>query len=410
MLTNIFRRAPCLLPSTLRLAGSTIPGGSILRPFCSQGPLYTQNASKDLKYNLLKSLDSQTKERELYSLHYSFPSNLDIYVALLSFLNETKKYDSVTILHKSNPQFYYSSADAKKQVNIATRHAEYHQYYSASRRQKFQNRTKNILNMIIIYYLLKILFGFTWDLSDYKFTFSVKNEDENPTDEEPAKKSTDSDSHSDISGSGDGIGDGSGGFTNFIMQNYTQTVEPEKNISTRFDEVLGIDEFKDELLDIVDFLKHPKKYELAGAKIPKGLLLSGPPGTGKTLMARALAGEAQCAFFYKSASEFNEIFVGMGALRIRKLFEAARKHEPAIIFIDEIDSIAGRRHPMEPPEKRETLNQILSEMDGFKQSNKIIVIGATNIEESLDPAIMRPGRFDKTVRVPYPNQKGRAEI
>jgi ATP-dependent metalloprotease len=264
--------------------------------------------------------------------------------------------------------------------------------------------------MIIIYYLLKILFGFTWDLSDYKFTFSVKNEDENPTDEEPAKKSTDSDSHSDISGSGDGIGDGSGGFTNFIMQNYTQTVEPEKNISTRFDEVLGIDEFKDELLDIVDFLKHPKKYELAGAKIPKGLLLSGPPGTGKTLMARALAGEAQCAFFYKSASEFNEIFVGMGALRIRKLFEAARKHEPAIIFIDEIDSIAGRRHPMEPPEKRETLNQILSEMDGFKQSNKIIVIGATNIEESLDPAIMRPGRFDKTVRVPYPNQKGRAEI
>jgi ATP-dependent metalloprotease len=324
-------------------------------------------------------------------------------------LNDTKKYDSVTILNKSNPHFYYSSADAKKQVNIATRHAEHSQYNSATRRQKFQNRTKNFLKMIFIYYLLKILFGFSWDLEDWKFTFSLKTEDDeglggDPTDE---PKKEEQDRKIDIDS---GSGDGSGGFTNFIMQNYTQTVEPEKNISTRFDEVLGIDEFKDELLDIVDFLKHPKKYELAGAKIPKGLLLSGPPGTGKTLMARALAGEAQCAFFYKSASEFNEIFVGMGALRIRKLFESARKHEPAIIFIDEIDSIAGRRHPMEPPEKRETLNQILSEMDGFKQSNKIIVIGATNIEESLDPAIMRPGRFDKTVRVPYPNQKGRAEI
>ena len=200
------------------------------------------------------------------------------------------------------------------------------------------------------------------------------------------------------------------GFSNFILANYSQPILPEKNIEQRFSDVLGIDEFKDELLDQVDFLKNPRKYELAGAKIPKGIQLSGPPGTGKTLMARALAGEAGCNFFYKSGSEFDEIFVGMGAMRIRKQFSAARQHGPSIIFLDEIDSVAGRRHPFEPPEKRETLNQILAEMDGFKQSDKVIVVAATNLEDSLDPAIIRAGRFDKTIKIPLPDQKGRTDI
>jgi ATP-dependent metalloprotease len=160
---------------------------------------------------------------------------------------------------------------------------------------------------------------------------------------------------------------------------------------------LGIDEFKEELQELVDYLKNPEKYTKSGAKLPKGLLLVGPPGTGKTLMAKALAGESNCSFFYKSGAEFDEMFVGMGARRIRNLFKAAREHSPSIIFIDEIDSVAGKRNAKDPTYSRDTINQILTEMDGFKETDSVIVIGATNFEQSLDPAIKRAGRFDKII-------------
>lgn len=137
-------------------------------------------------------------------------------------------------------------------------------------------------------------------------------------------------------------------------------VEEEKDIKTRFSDVLGIDEFKDELTELVDYLKHPEKYTRVGARLPKGILLVGPPGTGKTLMARALAGEAGCSFYYKSGSEFEEIFVGVGASRIRALFKAARENAPSIIFIDEIDSIAGKRSAIDGRYSRDSINQILS--------------------------------------------------
>jgi len=187
-------------------------------------------------------------------------------------------------------------------------------------------------------------------------------------------------------------------------------IKPIKNVSTRFSDVLGIDEFKEEFLEVVDFLKNSYTYKKMGADIPRGILLVGEPGTGKTLMAKALAGESNCSFFYMSGSEFDEVYVGVGAKRVRELFAQARKHSPSIIFIDEIDSLAGKRSAFDSGFSRDTVNQLLSEMDGFKRSDNIIVVAATNIEDSLDPAVKRSGRFDKIIRVPLPNQKGRQQI
>ena len=183
--------------------------------------------------------------------------------------------------------------------------------------------------------------------------------------------------------------------------------QPQKDVNIKFEDVLGIDEFKHEFEEIVDFLKHPSKYENAGARIPKGILLVGSPGCGKTLMAKALAGESKCSFFYKSGAEFEEVYVGVGARRMRDLFKAAKKHAPSIIFIDEIDSIAGRRGAGSMSESRQCINQLLAEMDGFRKNDSVIVVAATNLEQSLDPAVKRSGRFDKIVRVPLPDIKGR---
>lgn len=180
-----------------------------------------------------------------------------------------------------------------------------------------------------------------------------------------------------------------------------------------FDDVAGADEEKQELEEIVDYLKHPNKYADIGAKIPKGVLLLGPPGTGKTLLARAVAGEAGCPFFPISGSDFVEMFVGVGASRVRDLFEQAKKHAPAIIFIDEIDAVGRHRgaglgggHD----EREQTLNQLLVEMDGFAGNESVIVIAATNRRDILDPALLRPGRFDRQIVVGYPDVKGREEI
>ena len=187
----------------------------------------------------------------------------------------------------------------------------------------------------------------------------------------------------------------------------------EENKTTTFKNVAGLDEEKDELKEIVDFLKTPKKYIQVGARIPKGVLLVGPPGTGKTLLAKAVAGEAGVPFFSISGSDFVEMFVGVGASRVRDLFEEAKKNSPCIVFIDEIDAVARRRgtgmgggHD----EREQTLNQLLVEMDGFGVNEGIIVMAATNRVDILDPAILRPGRFDRKVMVGRPDVKGREEI
>lgn len=183
---------------------------------------------------------------------------------------------------------------------------------------------------------------------------------------------------------------------------------------TTFADVAGIDEVEGELNDVVDFLKNPDEYRKMGAKMPRGVLLAGPPGTGKTLLARAVAGEAGVPFFSASASEFIEMIVGVGASRVRELFAEARKVAPSIIFIDEIDTIgrarAGGSGMGGHDEREQTLNQILTEMDGFSGSEGVIVIAATNRADILDPALTRPGRFDRVVTVSPPDRGGRAAI
>jgi len=188
----------------------------------------------------------------------------------------------------------------------------------------------------------------------------------------------------------------------------------EKDTKVTFDDVAGVDEAKDELKEIIAFLKDPKGYGRLGARIPKGVLLVGPPGTGKTLLARAVAGEAGVPFFSISGAEFVEMFVGVGAARVRDLFEQARQKAPAIIFIDELDAL-GRARGAFPlggghDEKEQTLNQLLSEMDGFDPSSGLVLLAATNRPEILDPALLRAGRFDRQVLVDRPDRKGRLEI
>jgi cell division protease FtsH len=207
------------------------------------------------------------------------------------------------------------------------------------------------------------------------------------------------------------VGGGNSKVMNFGKSRAKMTTEENK--TTTFKNVAGLDEEKDELKEIVDFLKSPKKYIQVGARIPKGVLLVGPPGTGKTLLAKAVAGEAGVPFFSISGSDFVEMFVGVGASRVRDLFEEAKKNAPCIIFIDEIDAVARRRgtgmgggHD----EREQTLNQLLVEMDGFGVNEGIIVMAATNRVDILDPAILRPGRFDRKVTVGRPDVKGREEI
>lgn len=205
-----------------------------------------------------------------------------------------------------------------------------------------------------------------------------------------------------------GIG-GNGGLANFGKSR----AEKNANVSIRFNDVAGLDEEKEELSEIVDFLKDPAKYTSIGARIPKGVILEGPPGTGKTLLAKAVSGEADVPFFSISGSDFVEMFVGVGAARVRDLFTEAKKNLPCIVFIDEIDAVARRRgsglgggHD----EREQTLNQLLVEMDGFGENEGIIVMAATNRVDILDPAILRPGRFDRRVCVGKPDVKGREEI
>ena len=205
---------------------------------------------------------------------------------------------------------------------------------------------------------------------------------------------------------------------NYLVENGTifrnaDSVDKSVDVSqsnVRFKDVCGCDEARAELEEIVDFLKDPSRFTALGGKLPKGVLLTGPPGTGKTLLARATAGEAGVPFFFMSGSEFDELYVGVGAKRIRELFNQAHEQAPAIIFIDELDAIGGKRNPKDQAYAKQTLNQLLVELDGFNQTEGIIIIGATNFPESLDKALTRPGRFDKEVVVDLPDVRGRVDI
>ena len=188
--------------------------------------------------------------------------------------------------------------------------------------------------------------------------------------------------------------------------------EDDNDTKVRFKDVAGLEEEKNELVEIVDFLKHPKRFSNMGAKVPRGILLCGKPGTGKTLIAKAVAGEAGVPFISMSGSEFIEMFAGLGASRVRKLFEKAKKMAPCIIFIDEIDAIGARRtsNSGAETENNQTLNQLLVEMDGFESTETVIVLAATNRPEMLDTALLRPGRFDRQITIQTPDVKGREEI
>ena len=180
--------------------------------------------------------------------------------------------------------------------------------------------------------------------------------------------------------------------------------------TVRFADVQGCEEAKEELQEVVEFLKDPQKFSRLGGKLPKGVLLVGPPGTGKTLLARAVAGESGVPFFYMSGAEFDEVYVGVGAKRMRDLFGNARSKAPAIIFIDELDAIGAKRNERDPSYVKQSLNQLLTEMDGFKQDTGVIVIAATNLPKMLDKALTRPGRFDRHINVPLPDVRGRVNI
>jgi cell division protease FtsH len=206
-------------------------------------------------------------------------------------------------------------------------------------------------------------------------------------------------------------GGGKGGAMGFGKSRAKLLTEKQGRVT--FDDVAGIDEAKEELEEIVEFLRNPQKYSRLGGKIPKGALLVGPPGTGKTLLARAIAGEAGVPFFTISGSDFVEMFVGVGASRVRDMFEQAKKNAPCIVFIDEIDAVGRSRgvgYGGGNDEREQTLNQLLVEMDGFEANEGIIIIAATNRPDVLDPALLRPGRFDRQVQVPNPDIKGREKI
>ncbi len=207
------------------------------------------------------------------------------------------------------------------------------------------------------------------------------------------------------------MGGAEGGVMSFARSR--AKIYADDDVKVRFNDVAGVDEAEEELREIVEFLKNPKKYTSIGGRIPKGVLLVGPPGTGKTLLARAVAGEATVPFFSLSGSEFVEMFVGVGAARVRDLFNQAESKAPCIIFIDELDALGKVRiqTPMGSHEEREqTLNQLLAEMDGFDARKGIIIMAATNRPEVLDPALLRPGRFDRQVLVDKPDVRGREDI
>lgn len=197
---------------------------------------------------------------------------------------------------------------------------------------------------------------------------------------------------------------------NVMPKTKPQEIKASKRSGVTWDDIAGVEGTKDELREVVDFLSNPKQFKSLGAKVPKGILLHGPPGTGKTMLAKAVAHESGANFYGQSASSFVEMFAGLGAARIRRLFKEARENAPAIVFIDELDAVGTARGNDVSGERDQTLNQLLVEMDGFQSSDNVVVMAASNLLDKLDPALLRPGRFDRQVFVPPPDMRGREEI
>jgi cell division protease FtsH len=196
----------------------------------------------------------------------------------------------------------------------------------------------------------------------------------------------------------------------YMPRTKPQQIKPSSSGAVKWEDVAGVEESKDELREVVEFLRDPKRFRKLGARVPKGILLHGPPGTGKTLLAKAVANESNAEFFAQSASSFVEMFAGLGAARIRRLFRHARKEAPAIVFIDELDAVGATRGKDISGEKDQTLNQLLVELDGFDEGAEVVVIAASNLLDKLDPALLRPGRFDRQIFVAPPDLKGRRQI
>src|SRR5262245_23490239 len=196
----------------------------------------------------------------------------------------------------------------------------------------------------------------------------------------------------------------------YMPRTKPQQIKPESSEAIKWDDVAGAEEAKEELREVVEFMRDPKRFKRLGAKVPQGILLHGPPGTGKTLLAKAVANESNAKFFAQSASSFVEMFAGLGAARIRRLFRHARKAAPAIVFIDELDAVGATRGSDISGEKDQTLNQLLVELDGFGAAENVVVVAASNLLEKLDPALLRPGRFDRQILVTPPDLKGRRNI
>lgn len=266
---------------------------------------------------------------------------------------------------------------------------------------KYSNESEQSSSNILLNFLIAGLFGlFMWQI------IKGRNGKGGPA---AGKKS----SSSNKSNSGGFMGGGGFGSMMNVGKSNVTVYGVDKNIKTRFKHVAGLDNAKLEIMEFVDFLKDPKKYQKLGAKIPRGALLIGPPGTGKTLLAKATAGEAKIPFLSISGSDFVEMFVGVGASRVRDLFKKARECAPSIIFIDEIDAVGKKRHGKFTggnDERDNTLNQLLVEMDGFGTDSSVVVLAATNRKDILDSALLRPGRFDRTIEITLPNIKERTEI
>ncbi|KAL4508266.1 hypothetical protein ABPG72_003570 [Tetrahymena utriculariae] len=398
-------------------------------------PVLDQQLIEQYKYadsNLLLKAISAQKLLYLQKKFYQNTSYSTLYPYLRELNRQQKQAEILQLTQNLDKKFKFGTDIDKDKVNAQITYAKTCFELKNGPMQlvpQIQSKsfTQRIFNYLLYIYIFYLLFGNITIQADFSSDDNTQSSEEQSffskvwdyivgsDKENNKKKSNDSinKNNKQEAQSNDNKQNQNAPKSNNLLNRFFNRgveIQEEKNIKTRFSDVLGIDEFKEELIELVDYLKNPQKYHEAGAKLPKGILLVGPPGTGKTLLARALAGEAGCSFFYKSGSEFDEMFVGVGASRVRELFKKAREKAPSIIFIDEIDSVAGSRRSTDPSNSRDTVNQILAEMDGFKQTDNVIVIGATNFEQAIDPAIKRPGRFDKLIHVPLPDIRGREQL
>lgn len=342
---------------------------------------------ENVRFYKLSKLEQFTKAESLEKEADKAPTDASILQRYIQALYKSNQYKKAYSEYLTRKVHLPPSEDDKLTSYIMRLYGPYSASYVQTQGDKVgvMGRLYFLFMMgVPIYYILKFIYA----------AFTEKKESEKK--EEKKEKETKTSSGKSIN------------LVGMSLLN-SGAIKPEANLKERFKDVVGIDEFKSELEEIVDYLNDPNKYTSVGASFPRGILLSGPPGTGKTLIARAIAGEAKCSFFYKSASEFDQMYRGTGKDNVKNLFAAAKESAPSIIFVDEIDSLAGSRDG-DRGGRATTINQLLTELDGFQKSDNVIFIAATNVEDRLDPAVMRSGRIDKVIRIPLPDIGGREKI